>query len=491
MLVAMLLTACGGGSKNTRPSSRGSSGGGSSSSSRGGYDDIRKSQGSRYRSSSDSVPTDIPDVSKLPEPVPKVEPRSLYGNKSPYSVLGQTYNVLPSPRGYVERGIASFYGNKFHGYKTSSLEEYDMYQFSGAHKTLPLPSYARVTNLENGKSVVVRINDRGPFHENRIIDLSFAAAVKIGVWPKGTGLVEVRAIDPTEANSDRGAPYVNTAPKPAPITAPPPPTRVAAGAAGAAFAGGSSNAVAAAPIGARNAPTPERALASRPPSQDIEAPVGAARPVGTSPAAGGRLVGATPVGDPTSRVTTPVGASPAGDPTSRVTTLVGASPAGDPRSRQAPIASRAGSSQGGSVAAADDEGHVPGMTGVSPSDALPPLAGAGTGVASAGAAGGNAAPRSTPTPAPGPSQGPVTPSVPGKPTIYLQVGAFSDAANANRVADQLKKAGLGPISVIETPVAGRNVRRVRVGPLADVDTADRVTDQIAGMGLPRPSVAVD
>lgn len=477
MLVAMLLTACGGGSKNTRPSSRGSSGGGSSSS-RGGYDDIRKSQGSRYRSNSDSVPTEIPDVSKLPEPVPKVEPRSLYGNKSPYSVLGQTYNVLPSPRGYVERGIASFYGNKFHGYKTSSLEEYDMYQFSGAHKTLPLPSYARVTNLENGKSVIVRINDRGPFHENRIIDLSFAAAVKIGVWPKGTGLVEVRAIDPTEANSDRGAPYVNTAPKPAPITAPPP-ARVAAGAAAALSAGADggagSGAMGAGPVGSRNAPTPERALASRPPSQDIDAPVGTRNAPASANAS----------------------TSGSGSP-------VGVGYAGDASSRRAPIASRAGAYQAGGAGGASgagqasgaDDGHVPGMTGVSPSDALPPLAGAGTGVAGAGAASAaaanaNAAARSTVANTPGPAQGPVTPSVPGKPTIYLQVGAFSDAANANRVADQLKKAGLGPISVIETPVAGRNVRRVRVGPLADVDTADRVTDQIAGMGLPRPSVAVD
>ena len=161
------------------------------------HDDISKDQGSRYRDGKDSVPSGPPpDLSKLLEPVPKVEPRSAYGNKSPYTVLGQTYRVLPSARGYVERGIASFYGNKFHGYKTSSLENYDMYQFSAAHKTLPLPSYARVTNLANGKSVIVRINDRGPFHENRLIDLSYAAAVKIGVWPKGTGLVEVRAIDP-------------------------------------------------------------------------------------------------------------------------------------------------------------------------------------------------------------------------------------------------------------------------------------------------------
>jgi rare lipoprotein A len=91
----------------------------------------------------------------------------------------------------------------------------------------------------------------------------------------------------------------------------------------------------------------------------------------------------------------------------------------------------------------------------------------------------------------GAAPGPITAAIPGKPTIYLQVGAFSDAANANRVAEQLNKAGLGPVSVIETAVGGRSVRRVRVGPLADVDTADRVTDQIAGMGLPRPSVAVD
>jgi rare lipoprotein A len=414
VFVALLLSACGG-SKNSRPSSPSRSGGSSSSSSRGGYDDVRKSQSSRYRSSSDSVPTEIPDVSKLPEPVPKVEPRALYGNKSPYSVLGQTYNVLPTPRGYVERGIASFYGNKFHGYKTSSLEEYDMYQFSAAHKTLPLPSYARVTNLENGKSVIVRINDRGPFHENRIIDLSFAAAVKLGVWPKGTGLVEVRAIDPSEANSDRGAPYVNTAPKPAPVTAPAPPPRPA---------------YVAAPPAARNAPTPD--MATTPPPS--------------------RVVGAAPVG-----ATAPVTGS-------------AIAAAGATRAASADIDAPVGTAHDGPVA---------GMTGVSAADALPPLP------STSGPTTATAAPASKPAAAP------VAASVPGKPTIYLQVGAFSDAVNANRVADQLNRAGLGPVSVIEASIGGRSVRRVRVGPLADVDTADRVTDQIAGMGLPRPSVAVD
>jgi rare lipoprotein A len=153
--------------------------------------------GSRYSQDHDSTPGGPPpDVSKIPEPVPKAEPRSQYGNKSPYTVLGETYQVLPEANGYVERGIASWYGNKFHGFTTSTFEKYDMYAYSAASKTLPLPSYARVTNLENGKSVIVRVNDRGPFVQNRVVDLSYVAAVKIGVWPKGTAMVEVRAIDP-------------------------------------------------------------------------------------------------------------------------------------------------------------------------------------------------------------------------------------------------------------------------------------------------------
>jgi rare lipoprotein A len=157
----------------------------------------------RYSQDRDSTPSGPPpDLSKIPEPVPKSELPSQYGNKSPYSVLGESYRVLPSAKGYVERGIASWYGNKFHGYTTSTFEKYDMYAYSAAHKTLPLPSYARVTNLENGRSVVVRINDRGPFAQNRIVDLSYVAAVKIGVWPKGTALVEVRALDPEHPQSE-------------------------------------------------------------------------------------------------------------------------------------------------------------------------------------------------------------------------------------------------------------------------------------------------
>ena len=146
----------------------------------------------------DSVPGEIPDVDRIPEPEVVDEPRSRYGNRSPYKVLGKSYKVRDSAEGYVERGTASYYGNKFHGRRTSNLEVYDMYAFTAAHKSLPLPSFARVTNLDNGRSVVVRVNDRGPFHGNRIIDLSYAAAVKLGYRDKGTARVEVRGLSAGE-----------------------------------------------------------------------------------------------------------------------------------------------------------------------------------------------------------------------------------------------------------------------------------------------------
>jgi rare lipoprotein A len=147
----------------------------------------------------DSVPDgDIPDVDAIPEPEVVDEPRSKVGNRKSYTVLGKRYDVMDSARDYVETGTASFYGKKFHGRRTSNLEVYDMYTFSAAHKTLPLPSFARVTNLDNGKSVIVRVNDRGPFHAGRIIDLSYAAALKLGYVRNGTARVEVRALTPGE-----------------------------------------------------------------------------------------------------------------------------------------------------------------------------------------------------------------------------------------------------------------------------------------------------
>ncbi|KRG68620.1 septal ring lytic transglycosylase RlpA family protein [Pseudoxanthomonas dokdonensis] len=151
----------------------------------------------------DTTPDHVPDVDCIAEPVVTREPLSPIGNRSPYKVLGKQYVVRSKPDGYVETGIASYYGNKFHGRRTSNQEVYDMYAFTAAHKTLPLPSFARVTNLDNGKSVVVRVNDRGPFHDGRVIDLSYAAAVKLGITQRGTGRVEVRALTPGDDDGPR------------------------------------------------------------------------------------------------------------------------------------------------------------------------------------------------------------------------------------------------------------------------------------------------
>ncbi len=147
----------------------------------------------------DAHPDGELDVSLLQQPTPRNEPKSRYGNKSPYTVLKKKYFVRDSAEGYKERGIASWYGTKFHGRATSSAEIYDMCQFSAAHKTLPIPSYARVTRLDTGESVIVRVNDRGPFHEGRVIDLSFAAASKLGINRTGTAKVEVEAISASES----------------------------------------------------------------------------------------------------------------------------------------------------------------------------------------------------------------------------------------------------------------------------------------------------
>lgn len=151
----------------------------------------------------DTTPDYIPNVACIPEPLVTREPRSAVGNRTPYTVLGRQYHVLEDNKAgkYEETGTASYYGAKFHGRLTSNREVYDMYTFSAAHKSLPLPSFAEVTNLENGQSVVVRVNDRGPFHEGRVIDLSYAAAVKLGITQRGTGQVRVRALTPGQERS--------------------------------------------------------------------------------------------------------------------------------------------------------------------------------------------------------------------------------------------------------------------------------------------------
>lgn len=165
----------------------------------------------------DTTPDYIPNVACIPEPMVQDLARSPIGNKTPYEVLGKKYKVLDNTKGYAERGTASYYGAKFHGRLTSNREVYDMYQFTAAHKTLPLPSFARVTNLDNGESVIVRVNDRGPFHDGRVVDLSYAAAVRLGITQRGTGNVEVRALQPGEDNLLASAKPVRAAAVPAAV----------------------------------------------------------------------------------------------------------------------------------------------------------------------------------------------------------------------------------------------------------------------------------
>ncbi|WP_111641011.1 septal ring lytic transglycosylase RlpA family protein [Marinimicrobium alkaliphilum] len=144
----------------------------------------------------DRGPSEPVDLSDVPDAVPRHEVRTLAGNRNPYTVLGRTYRLIDDETDYQERGIASWYGKKFHGRHTSNGEIYDMYAMTAAHKKLPIPSYVRVTNVDNGRSVVVRVNDRGPFHDNRIIDLSYAAAQRLGFADQGTAMVDVEIIVP-------------------------------------------------------------------------------------------------------------------------------------------------------------------------------------------------------------------------------------------------------------------------------------------------------
>jgi rare lipoprotein A len=158
-------------------------------------------------------------IPNLPgDAVPRPEPRSRYGNGPIYEVLGKAYTVLPTSAGYKERGVASWYGRKFHGNLTAMREPYDMYAMTAAHKTLPLPTYVRVRNLRNNRSVIVRVNDRGPFVHNRIIDLSYSAALRLDMIRDGTSLVEVEAIGFDAPGGDRPLRRAMP-PKPAPAAA--------------------------------------------------------------------------------------------------------------------------------------------------------------------------------------------------------------------------------------------------------------------------------
>lgn len=147
----------------------------------------------RYSQQKDSIPLRFPTEEEMRDPEPTIEPLSRGGNK-PYNIYGIDYTPTTSITEYSETGTASWYGSKFHGHDTSNGEKYDVFAMSAAHKTLPLPSYVRVTNLDNYRSAIVRVNDRGPFHDGRIIDLSYSAAYKLGIFQTGTGRVKVELI---------------------------------------------------------------------------------------------------------------------------------------------------------------------------------------------------------------------------------------------------------------------------------------------------------
>jgi rare lipoprotein A len=219
------------------------------------------------------------DPDGVPDAVPRVEPYSRYGNPPSYEVFGKRYAVLPSSKGFVQVGVASWYGEDFHGKRASNGETYDMFAMTAAHKELPLPTYARVTNLENGRSVVVRITDRGPFVGDRVIDLSWVAAAKLRLATKGTGLVEVRAIDPLDpdplppAQLDTGTRYASAEAPAATVSA------MARAVAGRPEAGG------AAAVKAEPALT---VVAARPNAKSVPAQAASARAAARTPAPAAR-----------------------------------------------------------------------------------------------------------------------------------------------------------------------------------------------------------
>lgn len=406
----------------------------------------------------DTTPDHIPEVDAIPEPDVVDEPRSRYGNRSPYKVLGKSYTVRESAEGYVERGQASYYGNKFHGRRTSNHEVYDMYAFTAAHRSLPLPSFARVTNLDNGRSVVVRVNDRGPFHDGRVIDLSYAAAVKLGIHPRGTGRVEVRGLSAGEnARLDRDAVAARAAIDPE--TGLPPGVRVATGkpaavarpaatATGAAAPSAIDTFIEALPIGSANAgerkPETTRAV-STPATAAASAAIAA--PGGSDPdwrfdmRQDGRAMTADEFDAWMKARRARVATGKAGKP--------------DPYGSAAPGARR-------EVAKADVPKRVPApapetVVAAREADAAP---------------------------------APVPPPASGGQRVTLQIAAFGARANADRALDMLRSAGIGDARLQDGTSAGKPIWRLRVGPIDSAGVAE-LSARVAGLGFGTPHVVRD
>ncbi|WP_440976996.1 septal ring lytic transglycosylase RlpA family protein [Pseudoxanthomonas winnipegensis] len=393
---------------------------------------------------SDSTPTEVPDVDCIAEPTIAAEPLSDYGNKSPYSVLGKNYTVLDTAADYEETGLASYYGQKFHGRKTSNHEVYDMYQFTAAHKTLPLPSFALVTNLDNGKNVIVRINDRGPFHDGRVIDLSYAAAVKLGITGRGTGRVEVKALHPDDPKLPALLASRNTVRRPVATTvATGVPTTIATGKPAAVRPSAMDQLVVGLPAASRTA-----AVAAQPVPA---AAVAAATPMDTK-------------------------AAPS-DPSLRYYTI--------PNTKKPASADRFEAwmkSQG-----------VHGATGKpgAPASAPATAVAVATPVA-AGKGAAEAAPAARPAPAPAQPVASAASTSNGTygqsaMAVLLQVASFASRDNAERALARLVAAGIPTATLSDVIAGGRTLWRVRVG-AADNDGADALAARIAGLGFARPQV---
>ncbi|WP_205965148.1 septal ring lytic transglycosylase RlpA family protein [Pseudoxanthomonas winnipegensis] len=395
---------------------------------------------------SDSTPTEVPDVDCIAEPTIAAEPLSDYGNKSPYSVLGKNYTVLDTAADYEETGLASYYGQKFHGRKTSNHEVYDMYQFTAAHKTLPLPSFALVTNLDNGKNVIVRINDRGPFHDGRVIDLSYAAAVKLGITGRGTGRVEVKALHPDDPKLPALLASRNTVRRPVATTvATGVPTTIATGKPAAVRPSAMDQLVGGLPAASRTA-----AVATQPVPAAAVAAAGAA--------------------------TVDTKAAPS-DPSLRYYTI--------PNTKKPASADRFEAwmkSQGVHVATGKPGAPAPApATVVAVATPVAPGKGAA-----------ESAPAARPSPAPA---RPVALAASTGNAIYgqsamavlLQVASFASRDNAERALARLVAAGIPTATLSDVIAGGRTLWRVRVG-AADNDGADVLAARIAGLGFARPQV---
>jgi rare lipoprotein A len=401
----------------------------------------------------DGAPDVPPDIANLSEPVPHPEPPSHYGNRSPYVVLGKTYTVLPSAAGYDERGMASWYGTKFDGRVTSSLEPYDLTQFTAAHRTLPLPSYARVTNLENGRSVIVRINDRGPFHDGRLIDLSYAAAIKLGVNVHGTAMVEVHGIDTSQ-------PY---APSPSDAAvAKPAVTHAVAASPKRAVAMPESVASAVLPL---SDATTTRSDAAKKPDVGSPLPVAGttkgAAPSSEASDADARAVVAAPVASPSASIApTPDSTYPAaGTPPAVAAAMAAAAaaPLRPPITVPSPTPLPAAALPATPAAATSDKLPV--------TTSGPPIA----------------ASASTNLPAPSIGRPAIDPSTRG----FLQVASYGDRGNAERMLQRLQQAGVEHAELVSVQVADQILWRVHIGPMR-ADEAAAVAARLDALGFGTP-----